>query len=89
MNKAIVKEYGIESALLLSVFVEAGATMSDDGWFCQTSKTIEESTGLSRFKQDNIIAEFEKQGVIKKEVRGIPAKRYFKIDCERLKEFVY
>ena len=85
LNKTIAKEFGIDGALLLSVFAEAETMMGDEeGWFYQTAETIEEITGLSRFKQDNIIADLEKQGIIKKEVRGIPAKRYFKLDCEPL-----
>lgn len=85
LNKTIAKEFGIDGALLLSVFAEAETMMGDEeGWFYQTAETIEEITGLSRFKQDNIITELEKQGIIKKEVRGIPAKRYFKLDCEPL-----
>lgn len=80
LNKSIVKEYGIECALLLSVFDEAEAMMGDnEGWFCQTAETIEELTGLSRFKQDKIIAKLEQQGIVQKEVRGVPARRHFKL----------
>ena len=85
LNKGIVKLFGIETAFLMSIFAEAEQLMGDaDGWFFQTADTIEEITGLTRYKQDKCIDELEKSGVLVKDVRGIPAKRYFKFDYEVL-----
>lgn len=85
LNKAIVKMFGIETAFMLSNLAEAESLISDeDGWFYQTHDTVEKMTGLSRRKQDNAINQLLSEGILIKEVRGIPAKRYFKLDYSKL-----
>lgn len=85
LNKTSVKIFGIETAFLLTNLAEAETLMSDDdGWFYQTSDTLEEITGLTRYKQDKCIEQLENAGVLHKDIRGIPAKRYFKLDYEVL-----
>lgn len=85
LNKGIVQMFGIETAFLLSILAEAENMMSDEsGWFYQTSDTIEEMTGLTRYKQDKAIEDLEKSGILVKQVRGVPAKRYFKLDYKAL-----
>ena len=85
LNKEVVRMFGIETAFMLSNLAEAESMMSDDeGWFYQTHETVESITGLSRHKQDVAIDKLEKEGILHKQVRGIPAKRYFKLDYEAL-----
>ena len=85
LNKDVVKMFGIETAFMLTNLAEAESMMSDEeGWFYQTHETVESITGLSRHKQDVAIDKLEKAGILHKEVRGIPAKRYFKLDYEAL-----
>ena len=85
LNKTVVQTFGIETAFLLTNLAEAEQMMStDDGWFYQTSDTLEELTTLSRYKQDNAIEQLEDAGILEKDVRGIPAKRYFKLDYKAL-----
>lgn len=85
LNKTVVKVFGIETAFLLANLAEAEQIMPDnDGWFYQTSDTLEELTTLSRYKQDKAIEDLEKSGILERDVRGIPAKRYFKLDYKSL-----
>lgn len=85
LNKTLVKMLGIESAFLLSNFAEAEVMMADEnGWFYQTSDTVEEMTTLSRYKQDRAVSKLEEMGILEKEIRGMPAKRYFKINYDRV-----
>ena len=85
LNKEMVKLFGLEAAFLLSNFAEAETLMADDeGWFYQTSDTVENMTTLSRHKQDQAVKVLEKTGVLEKSVRGLPPKRYFKINYECL-----
>ena len=85
LNKDVVKMFGIETAFMLSNLAEAESMMADDdGWFYQTHNTVESMTGLSRHKQDVAIDKLEKEGILHKQVRGIPAKRYFKLDYKSL-----
>lgn len=85
LNKDVVKMFGIETAFMLTNLAEAESMMSDEeGWFYQTHETVESITGLTRHKQDVAIDKLEKAGILHKQVRGIPAKRYFKLDYEAL-----
>lgn len=85
LNKTVVKMFGIETAFLLTNLAEAETMMSGkDGWFYQTSETLEKITTLSRYKQDKGIEQLEEAGILQKDVRGIPAKRYFKLDYKVL-----
>ena len=85
LNKNVVQTFGIETAFLLTNLAEAEQMMStDDGWFYQTSDTLEDLTTLSRYKQDNAIEQLENAGVLEKDVRGMPAKRYFRLDYKVL-----
>ena len=85
LNKQLVKELGIEPAFLLSVFADADETLSDEeGWFYQTVDTIETLTTLNRYKQDLAIDILIEKGVLEKTHKGMPRKRYFRIDSEGL-----
>ena len=89
LSKSIVKLFGLEAAFLLSNFAEAEKMMADqDGWFYQTSDTVEEMTTLSRHKQDQAIKQLEDLGVLEKDIRGMPAKRYFKFNDECLTNLI-
>lgn len=89
INKTVLKIFGYETALFLSTLAEAETLLSDDdGWFYQTIDTIEGLTGLSRFKQERCIEQLEEFSIIKKEVRGLPAKRFFKLDYEIIQTLI-
>lgn len=85
LNKDMVYMLGLETAFLLSSLADAETMLSDnDGWFYQTSETVEEITTLSRHKQDQCIKALEDAGILEKDVRGIPPKRYFRLNYLRL-----
>lgn len=88
LSKPLVYKFGLEAAFLLCNFAEA-ENLSSDGWFYQTIETVQEKTTLSRRKQDNAIESLEKLGVLYSDVRGIPAKRYFKIDYEKISTILF
>lgn len=89
LNKDIVNVFGLEPAFLLSSFAEAEQIMADaDGWFYQTTETVEDITTLSRHKQDQAIKTLEDIGVLEKQVRGMPAKRYFRINYNRVANLI-
>lgn len=85
LNKDMVQLLGLEGAFLLSNFAEAETLMADkEGWFYQTSDTVEKITTLSRHKQDQAIKKLKDLGIIEQTNRGVPPKRYFKINYECL-----
>jgi len=90
LNKSIVKEYGIETALILTVMAEAENMLADDeGWFYQTADTIEELTGLSNHKQSLAIKQLVELGVLEQSNKGMPMKRYFKLSFETIENQVF
>ena len=89
LNKTVVQLLGLETAFLLSNFAEAEQMMADEeGWFYQTSDTVEEMTTLSRHKQDQCIKQLEEMDILFKDIRGMPAKRYFKINYQCLTNLI-
>jgi len=90
LNKRIVKSFGALTALFLTALAEAEDMFADeDGWFFQTIEEIENLTGISKYSQDKIISELKKQGILNQKVRGIPAKRYFKLSYEKIENSIF
>lgn len=90
LNKQLVKSLGIETAFLLSALVEADDQLADEeGWFYQTSKTIEDITGLSNYKQSLGIEKLIDLGILEQINKGIPMKRYFKISYEKIQKLLF
>jgi len=90
MNKKIVKKFDADTALLLSSFAEAEIAFSDDnGWFFQTIETVEEMTGLQRKKQERCIKKLIENGILEQKNIGMPRKRYFRLNYEKINEIVF
>lgn len=90
LNKQIVKAIGIEAGFLLTTLIEASDGLSnEDGWFYKTAPSLEEETGLSNHKQSKIIDELTKLGILEQENKGMPMKRYFKINFNKIEELVF
>ena len=90
LNKQIVKAIGIESGFLLTTLIEASDGLAnDDGWFYKTAPSLEEETGLSNHKQSKIIEELTKLGILEQENKGMPMKRYFRINFNKIEELVF
>lgn len=85
LNKKLVKELGIETAFLLTSLSEADEMLADEeGWFYQTVPQIEEMTGLTKYKQSVCIEQLISLGILLQENKGMPMKRYFKIDYDKV-----
>ena len=90
LNKQIVKELGIETAFLLTILIEASDGLADDeGWFYQTIEKIGELTGIGRHKQDKIIKDLIESKILEQKNKGVPCKRYFKINYEIIENLVF
>lgn len=90
LNKQIVKAIGIEAGFLLTTLIEASDGLAnEDGWFYKTSPSLEEKTGLSNHKQSKIIEELTKLGILEQENKGMPMKRYFRINFNKIEELVF
>ena len=90
LNKKIVKNLGIESAFLLTILIEASDGLADnEGWFYQTIEKIGELTEIGRHKQDKIIKELIDLKILEQKNKGVPCKRYFKINYEMIENLVF
>lgn len=90
LNKQIVKSLGIESAFLLTILIEASDGLSDnEGWFYQTIEKIGELTGIGRHKQDKIIKDLIELKILEQKNKGVPCKRYFKINYPMIENLVF
>ncbi|EUB31024.1 MULTISPECIES: hypothetical protein [Fusobacterium] len=90
LNKQIVKELGIESAFLLTILIEASDGLADEeGWFYQTIEKIGELTGIGRHKQDKIIKELIELKILEQKNKGVPCKRYFKVNYQMIENLVF
>lgn len=89
VNKSILKELGIDASFLLSAMAETDNLLADDdGWFYQTIEKLEEITTLTRHKQSQAIKLLIEKQLLEQQNRGIPMKRYFRINYEELTSLV-
>ena len=74
LSEAVV--YG---ALISKYYYYSERKMLDDGWFYSTAPDLQESTALSEKQQKRCVDALVKAGLIRCELRGMPAKRSFYI----------
>lgn len=89
LNKTMIKLLGLEEAVLLGELASElkyweKKGQVEDGWFYSTVENIEENTSLSDFKQRKTIKSLKEKNIIDIKVKGIPAKRYIKINEEQV-----
>lgn len=90
VNRDLIKEFGTNGAILLGElaseynYYHDNNRLSDDGMFFSTVENVENNTGLSRYQQKKAIDELKEKGAIDVELRGMPAKRYIRINTDKL-----
>ena len=89
VNKDLIKEFGINTALMLGELASEYQyyyknNMLENDMFFSTIENIEENTGLSKHQQKKALEELKSMGIIDVIVKGLPAKRYIKIDINIL-----
>ncbi len=57
-----------------------------EGWVFKTIEEFQKETRLTRGEQDTAIAQWTKLGILEKKLMQIPAKRFFRIDTDKLIE---
>lgn len=89
VNMAIARQVGNDAAILLAelassqVYFEKREAMTD-GMFFETVEQIEENTNLTKYQQAKAVKKLEETGILKTKMKGIPAKRYFFVDGEKI-----
>jgi hypothetical protein len=74
----------VKAGLLLSQLLYWHRKGSNPEWTYKTIEEMKEETALSRSEQETAIKICEKYKVIEKKLMGIPARRHFKIDIEKI-----
>lgn len=90
-NHYIARAFGIYEALVLGVLISAddyfdNRDMETDGFFYCTVDYMYNKTALTEYQQRSAINNLEKQGFIETKRKGIPAKRYFKINYDLIED---
>ena len=86
-NRTLAHAIGLNEAIMYSslvaklVYYQNKNLLDDDGYFYATADDIQESTCLTRRQQDSIIDNLVKTGLIEVKVKGMPARRHFKVFC--------
>lgn len=91
VNKDLIKELGLEEAIMLGELASEydywnNKNEIEDGYFYSTIENIEEKTTLTAYKQRRCLENLKNKGIIDIQIRGIPAKRYIKINEEKVIE---
>lgn len=60
----------------------------DNGWFWKTHKQWTKETGLTRDQQVTVRAALVKTGILSERLSGVPAKLFFKVDYNKLTEYL-
>lgn len=93
VNKLIAHDYGLEAAALLGelasiqVYWEAHNGLDEEGMFFETAEQITENTSLTPYQQGKASKILEEAGLLRTKRKGVPAKKYYSIDCNNLETF--
>ena len=89
VNKGLIKVIGLEETIVLSELAsEYGyweeKKQLEDGYFYSTIENVELNTSLNEYKQRKAFKSLQDKNIIDVKVKGIPAKRYIKINEEQV-----
>ena len=90
VNKTIARAVGLDAAVVLAELAsaynywEAKGELTEDGMFYETAERIEENTTLSKYQQAKAIKVLEDAGIVTTKKAGIPAKKFFAINEDKI-----
>ena len=88
LNKKLMRSLGVNTTIIYSELIsrykyfEDRGLLTDDGWFFNTVEDLEGGTTFKEKIQRRCIKQLVECGLIEQELRGVPAKRFFKICTE-------
>lgn len=93
VNKTLIQTLGIEEAIMLGELASEydyweNNDKLEEGWFFSTVENVEENTTLTKYKQKKALDNLQKIGVLEVQRKGIPAKRYIKINEKKAFEIL-
>ena len=94
VNKEIARCLGLEEAVMLGELASKYKYWNDknlldeEGFFFATAEDIEHQTSLSAYKQRTAFKNLESKGIIETKFKGVPPKKYFKINVKNLESYL-
>jgi predicted transcriptional regulator len=93
MNKYFLLKLGIDASLVLSDLIQKEqyfkeSCQDNDGFFFNVTNDISCSTTLSYYQIKQALSILEKWNIIKVVLKGVPAKKHFKIDHNQISNFL-
>lgn len=86
VNKNLVRNIGLDAAILYSEicskykYFKQKEMLGEDGYFFNTVEDMSKDTSLSDYRQRKAIKKLKELGLICYQTRGLPARRYFKVN---------
>ena len=85
VNRTLIKTFGLHVAVIIGELASEARYWKkegklEDGWFFSTVENIEESTGINPYYQRDAIKQLQGLGFIETMYKGLPRKRYFRIN---------
>lgn len=90
VNKTLIRTFGIDEAIMLGELAsefeywKKQGELDENGFFFSTIENIEDNTGIKEKKQRAILNSLKEQELIEIKLKGLPAKRYIKLNEEKL-----
>ena len=93
LNKCLLQNLGVDASLVLSDLIQKEQYFKEsyqkyDGFFFNVTNDISCSTTLSYYQIKQAISVLEKWGIIQVVLKGVPAKKHFKIDHSQILNFL-
>ena len=93
VNKTLLQNIGIDASLVLSDLIQKeqyfkDSSQNNGGYFFNITNDISCSTTLSYYQIKQALSVLEKWGMIKIILKGVPAKKHFKIDESQILNFL-
>jgi hypothetical protein len=91
VNKTLMISLGIDEAIMIGELAseydccKTKEQLDENGFFSSTVEKVEENTTLTKYKQKKALDKLQKLGIVEVQRKGLPAKRYIKINEEKYK----
>lgn len=94
VNKDLIQMLGLNEAIILGELCSEYSywaninKLEEDEYFYSTRENIQKNTGINAHFQRIAIKKLEEKGIINTKKKGIPCKTYYKIDEEKVIEYL-
>lgn len=92
VNKELIKTIGLEESIAIGdlasmfIYLQKQNELTEDGFFFYTVEAMETNTSLSDYQQRKALKNLKSLGLIDIALRELPAKRFIKLNIEKLED---